>query len=200
VDHRSCEERCSLRLALGAAAYYENDDDSTHSAWGGLRLGSSSDRADRYGLNAWVRMHYNGWSVFGEFLLRNVDYQRTSGGAESTNPEQEDMGAHLLVHYRFADSNWGIGARGGIIWLDDDYLTVGVDSPGPVEVEDTITEVGLVVNYFFWDHNHKISADVNWVQDNSGVNSSSAGYMNGVSRGVVVEDGIMFRLQWQLSL
>jgi hypothetical protein len=200
VDHRPCDKRCGLLAAVGVAAYYENDDDSQHAAWGGLRLGSSSDRADRYGLNAWARVHYNGWSFLAEALLRNVDYTRTSSGAESSAEEQEDMGLHVLAHYRFPDTNWGVGARAGIIWLDDDYSSVAVDAGGPVELEDTITELGVVVNYFFWDHNHKLSADVNWVQDNSGVNSSSAGYMNGVARGVVVEDGVMLRIQWQLSL
>jgi hypothetical protein len=201
VDHRPCDKRCELLMALGVGGYYENDDDSQHAAWGGLRLGSGSDRADRYGLDAWFRLHYNGWSVMAEYILRNIDYQVTAAGVDSTNPVQEDSGAQLLVHYRFPDNNWGVGARAGIIWLDDDYLTVGVDSPGPVEVEDTITEFGVVVNYFFWDHNHKLQADVNWVQDNSGVNSSSAGYMNGVAnRGVVVEDGLYLRIQWQLNL
>ena len=34
----------------------------------------------------------------------------------------------------------------------------------------------------------------------SGVSSSSAGYMWGLSRGVVIEDGLMLRAQWQINL
>ena len=56
-----------------------------------------------------------------------------------------------------------------------------------------------MVNYFLYDHNNKLSADINWVQDNSGVSSSSAGYLQGASKGVLVEDGIFLRIQWQIS-
>jgi len=57
----------------------------------------------------------------------------------------------------------------------------------------------MVVNYFFWDHNHKLSADATYVSENSAVSSSSAGYLFNPARGVVVEDGWMFRVQWQLQ-
>jgi hypothetical protein len=73
---------------------------------------------------------------------------------------------------------------------------VGASSVG---IEDTITEFGLVVNYFFYDHGNKLSADVTLVQDNSAVSSSSAGYLFSPSKGVVVEDGVMLRIQWQLN-
>ena len=56
------------------------------------------------------------------------------------------------------------------------------------------------MNYFFWDHNHKISADATWVSDNSAVNSSSPGYLASPAAGVVVEDGLLLRIQWQLQL
>jgi hypothetical protein len=91
-----------------------------------------------------------------------------------------------------------VGARYGIVWLDDDYLSTSVNGTA-VDFEDTIQEVGVVVNYFFFDHNNKVSADVNYVMDNSGVTSSSAGYLVSPANGVVIEDGLMFRLQWQLS-
>ena len=68
-----------------------------------------------------------------------------------------------------------------------------------MHIKDAIKEVAFVVNYFFWDHNNKISWDVTWVKDNSGVNTSSAGYMFGASRGVIIEDGIMMRIQWQIN-
>ena len=54
-------------------------------------------------------------------------------------------------------------------------------------------EYGFVVNYFFWDNSNKISADVTWVRDHSGVNSTSADRRN-PTKGVVVEDGVMFQL------
>jgi hypothetical protein len=202
VDHRSCEKRCALDLSIGLSGYYENDDDSKHDQWGGLRLGDSNDRAERYGLDFWVRGQWNGLSWLGEFMLRNIQYTRDNGGGPSTKPEQEDMGASLTVHYRFADSNWGIGARAAMIWLDDDYLSLTSGPQGnttTIALEDTITEFGVAVNYFFYDHNSKLTADVNFVQDNSGVNSSSAGYMQGAARGVLVEDGIFLRIQWQLN-
>jgi len=62
-----------------------------------------------------------------------------------------------------------------------------------------ITEFGVVANYFFHDHGNKVTADLTWVQDNSAVNSTSSGYLVNPSKGVVVEDGIMLRLQWQIS-
>jgi hypothetical protein len=127
---------------------------------------------------------------------RNIDY---TGG--STSPTQTDYGAQALVHYRFADSNWGVGARAGAIFLDEDYPTRSVGTPPTVvDLEDTIYELGLVVNYFFWDHNHKLSADVNRVIENSGVSSSSAGYRVDPATGIAIEDGWYFRVQWQLSL
>ena len=86
-----------------------------------------------------------------------------------------------------------------MIWLDHDYRTITVGTNPPRSIHDTISELGVVVNYFFWDHSNKISADVTWVKDNSAVTSSSAGYLFNPAKGVVVEDGIMFRLQWQLD-
>jgi hypothetical protein len=203
VDSRPCDKRCGLDAAIGIAGYYENDDDQNHLAWGGLALRNPTDRADRFGLNAWFRAQWNGLSGLAEFLYRDIDYTQEVAGtgfASTAHETQTDYGAHVMLHYRFADTNWGVGVRGSIIWLDDDYDTITVGATS-VDIEDTIKEFGFVVNYFLWDHNNKISADVNWVQDNSGVNSSSAGYMFGVTnRGVVVEDGIMFRVQWQISL
>ena len=70
---------------------------------------------------------------------------------------------------------------------------------GSVTVNDTITEFGVVVNYFFYDHSNKVSADVTWVQDNSAVRSSSAGYLVDPTKGVVVEDGVNLRIQWQIN-
>lgn len=201
VDSRPCDKRCALDLSIGVAGYYENDDDLKHDQWGGLAL-RSSGRGDRYGLDGWIRGQWNGLSWTAEFLLRNIDYTVTSAGAPSTAKTQEDSGINMTVHYRFAESNWGIGVRYGMIFLDSDYktLTSGpVGNTTTITYEDQITEYGIVVNYFLYDHNNKISADVNWVQDNSGVNSSSAGYMFGASRGVLVEDGIFVRVQWQLN-
>jgi hypothetical protein len=88
--------------------------------------------------------------------------------------------------------------RAGMIWLDDAYDTLTIGN-NLVAIEDTITEVGFVVNYFFWDHGNKLSADVSWIQDNSAVRSSSAGYLFDPSKGVVIEDGVMLRIQWQLN-
>jgi hypothetical protein len=49
-------------------------------------------------------------------------------------------------------------------------------------------------------HGNKVSADVTWVKDNSAVNSTAAGYMsNSLVRGVLVEDGVMLRVQWQIQ-
>jgi hypothetical protein len=191
VDNR-CEDRCGFDASIGIAAYYENDDDVTEKS-PGLALRSTGP-LDRYGLGAWFRARWNGWTLIAEAALRNVEY--TADG--STAPEQEDSGAEITIHHRFCQSPWGIGVRGGIIWLDDDYDTLKVGQ-AVVDIEDTITELGVVVNYFVWDHNNKVSADVTWVQDNTAVKSSSAGYLWDPSKGVVVEDGIMFRLQWQVN-
>lgn len=190
VDSRDCDKRCEFQAAVGASAYYENDDDSQHGSWGNLAV-RSTGRAERTGLNAWFRMQYQGFSFVAEGYQRAIEY---SSGAL----DQVDQGVHALLHYRFADSNWGLGVRGGMIFLDDNYSAIAVGA-GAVPIEDTISEFGVVVNYFFWNHNHKLSLDVNWVQDNSGVNTSSAGYMFGVNRGVVVEDGVMLRVQWQVA-
>ncbi len=173
VDARDCEKRCEFQAAVGASAYFENDDDSQHASWGSLAL-RSTGRAERSGLNAWFRAQVQGFSFLLEGFQRSVEY---SSGA----PDQVDQGVHALAHYRFADSNWGVGVRGGMVFLDDAYGAVPVGA-GAVAIDDTITEVGFVVNYFFWNHNHKLSLDVNWVKDNSGVNTTSAGYMWGVSK------------------
>jgi hypothetical protein len=205
VDHRPCDKRCCLNASLGIGAYYENDDDGKHSAWGGLAMRNDKDRAERTGLDAWFRAQWNGWSLLVEALYREIDYTAEPGAAPqvhwmpTAHKTQTDYGVHALVHYRFPDTNWGVGVRGSMIWLDEDYDAIKVGNK-TIDLEDTITELGLVVNYFFWDHNNKLSWDINWIQDNSGVNSSSAGYMWGVTnRGVVVEDGVMLRLQWQIN-
>jgi hypothetical protein len=191
VDNR-CEDRCGFDASLGVWAYHENDDDPSQKSVG-LALRSSAP-LERTGYGAWFRARYNGWTLLAEAGARNVEY--TAG---STSPEQTDYGASLTLHHRFACSSWGVGARGAMIWLDEDYdsLTVGADV---VPIDDVISEFGFVINYFFYDHGNKISADVNWVQDNTAVRSSSAGYLWGLSQGVVVEDGIMIRLQWQISV
>jgi hypothetical protein len=192
VDHRPCEERCEWAVATGVSGYYENDDDDDH-AQHGLRLGADGP-LDRTGICAWVRAHWNGWSFLVEGAGRHVDYT-----GDSDAEDQTDYGLQAVVHYRFADSNWGVGVRGTVIRLDDDYDTVTVGSD-TVDLEDTIWDLGVVVNYFFWDHVHKVSADLTYISENSAVSSTAPGYLVDATRGVVVEDGWMFRLQWQLSL
>jgi hypothetical protein len=191
VDHRACEDRCRLDASLGICAMYENDDDSSHKGVGmALR---SSGRLDRLGYGAWFRARYQGFSLEAEYDARQVDYQGSAA------PTQLDSGVEATLHYRFAESNWGLAARYGIIWLDDDYSSVTVGNSPPVAFNDTITEFGFAVNYFFWDHSNKITADVMWVNDNSAVSSSAAGYLVDPKKGVVIEDGVMLRIQWQLQ-
>jgi|GEM_PF-3554162 len=189
VDHRACEERCRLDASLGVCAYHENDDDLSEKS-PGLALRSTGP-LDRTGFGAWFRARWYGWNLVAEAGMRRVEY---ASGA----PDPSDAGAEVTLHHRFASSNFGLGVRAGMIWLDDAYdtLTVG---PDVVAIKDTISEVGFVVNYFFHDHGNKVSADVSWIQDNSAVRSSSAGYLFDPSKGVVVEDGLMFRVQWQLN-
>ena len=164
----------------------------------GLALRNPNDRLNRLGYNAWFRAQRDGWSLETEFTGRRVDYTRKADGTKETAPDQADYGVEATLHYRFPDSNWGVGAKAGIVWLDKDYRTVAVGASS-VRIPDSIKELGLVVNYFFWDHNNKVTADVSWVKGNSGVSSSAAGYLVGASKGVIVEDGLLFRLQWQLS-
>ena len=192
VDSRPCDKRCELEASLGAYGYYEDDDDAQEKSPGGLALRSTGP-LDRWGAGAWFRARWQGWNVLAQFDMRNVDYTRGS-----TAEDQRDMGAELMLHYRFAESNWGVGARAGIIRLDASYKTIAVGN-STVGIDDPILEIAGVVNYFFWDHGNKISADVTWLKDNGGVNTSSAGYMFGASRGVIREDGIMFRVQWQIQ-
>jgi hypothetical protein len=191
VDHRACEDRCRLDASLGICGMYENDDDTSHKNVG-LAL-RSSGRFDRSGYGAWFRARLEGWSLEAEYMVRSIDYQGSAA------PTQTDAGLQVTLHHRFAESNWGLGAKAGIIWLDDDYSFVAVGQNPPVAIEDTITEFGFVVNYFFWDHANKLTGDVTWVQDNSAVSASSSGYLVDPKKGVVIEDGIMFRLQWQLQ-
>ena len=181
VDHRSCEERGRLDASIGIAGYYENDDDVNLKSPG--MAVRSTGPLDRYGVGAWFRARWHGWSALIEGGMRTVDFTRGS-----TAPTQTDYGAEVMVHHRFASSPWGVGARAGMIWLDDDYLTLPVGA-GSVALEDTISEFGVVVNYFFNDHGNKVSADVTWLQDNSAVRSSSAGYLWDPTKGIAVEDG-----------
>ena len=193
VDSRPCNERGRFDASLGVCGYYEDDDDASEKSPGDLALRSTGP-LQRYAVGAWFRARWNGWTAVLEADMRNVDY--THG---STAPTQQDSGAELTVHYRFADSNWGVGAKAGVLWLDSDYKTLKVGN-SIVPIADTISEYGLVVNYFFWDHANKLSADVTWVNDNSGVKSSSPGYFWDPSKGSVIEDGVMFRLQWQINI
>ena len=194
VDHRACEDRCRLDASLGVCGLYEDDNDTSHRGWG-LAL-RSTGKAKRSGFGAWLRARWEGWNFVAEYDSRTVDY--TNG---STAPDQTDSGLAVLVHHRFGESNWGIGAKYGIIWLDKDYTSVTVGAaPGfVVPFRDTITEYGFVVNYFFWDNSNKLTADLTWVKDNSGVSASSSGYLVDPAKGVVIEDGLMFRIQWQLQ-
>jgi hypothetical protein len=195
VDHRPCDDRCKLDASVGIGAYYENNDDSSRPP--GLAFRTSSVPLERTGLCAWLRARYMGFTLLAEAGMREVDYSDPSAA-----PTQTDWGAEVTVHYRFANNNWGVGAKYGFISLDDDYdtITVGTGAGATtVDIEDTITEFGFVVNYFFWEHGNKLSADVTWVQDNSAVRSSSAGYLWNPAAGVVVEDGVMLRFQWQIN-
>ena len=197
MDSRSCDDRACLNASVGVCAMYEDDNDAQHKSFG-LALRNPNDRLNRSGYGAWFRAQWNGWSLEAEFDERSIDYTRKADGSKETAPDQNDYGVEATLHYRFAESNWGVGAKAGIIWLDKHYrtVTIGTDS---VRLADTISEFGFVVNYFFWDNNNKLTADLTWVEDNSGVSTTSAGYMVGASRGVVVEDGLMFRIQWQLN-
>ena len=192
VDNRPCAERGRLDASVGVCAYYEDDDDTSEKSPGALALRSVGP-LQRYGLGAWARARWNGWTAIAEYDMRSIDYTRSS-----TAPDQSDSGAELTVHYRFAESNWGLGAKAGIIWLDDDYRSLTVGN-SVVPIADSISEYGFVVNYFFWDNNNKITADVTWVNDNSAVSSSAAGYLVDPTKGVVIEDGILLRIQWQIQ-
>ena len=191
VDNRECGDRSRLDASIGIAGYYENDDDVNLKSPG--MAVRSTGPLDRYGVGAWFRARWHGFTAVLEGGMRNVDFTRGSTAADQT-----DYGAELTIHHRFYESRWGVGAKAGIIWLDDNYLTLPVGA-GAVPLNDTITEYGVVVNYFFHDHGNKISADVTMVNDNSAVRSSSAGYLWDPSKGVAVEDGVMVRLQWQIN-
>ena len=194
VDHRGCEDRGRLDASLGVSGYYENDDDASLSAPGGLAV-KASGPLERSGLNAWFRAQWQGWSLQTEVWQRSIDF--TAGSA---SPDQDDSGWWGQVHYRFADSPWGVGAKYAIVWADDDTYDSTVVGGSPVDLDPTMSEFGLVVNYFFWDHLNKLSFDASWVQDNAGVSSSSTGNLVDPAKGVVVEDGLLLRLQWQIAL
>jgi hypothetical protein len=191
VDFRSCEERRHLDASLGVCGYYEDDDDASEKS-PGMALRSTGPLT-RYAVGGWFRARWSGLSVVAEAGMRNVDY---TGG--STAPTQRDYGAEAMAHYKFANSRFGVGARYGVIWLDKDYDTLTVGN-STVNIDDTISEAGVVLNYFVEGHANKLSADVTWVKDNSAVKSSSAGYFWDPSKGIVVEDGVMLRVQWQLN-
>jgi hypothetical protein len=189
VDHRPCDERCRLDVSVGVSGHYENDDDANLPSGvpGSLAVRGNGGVGPltRWGVNAWVRARWNGFSFQSEWYRRDVDF------SEVADPDQSDDGFYAQAHYRFAASNWGVGAKYAVLWADDDHFTGAL--------EDTFWETGFVVNYFFWDHSHKLSFDVSRVVGNSGVSSSGPGYLVSAARGVVVEDGWMLRLQWQLN-
>jgi hypothetical protein len=190
VDMRSCEGRSRLDASVGVSGYYEDDDDANlpSGVAGSLAVKGNGGVGPltRWGANAWVRAQWQGFSFQSEYFRRNIDF--TAG---STAPDQTDQGFYAQAHYRFAESNWGVGAKYAVVWADDDYFN-GV-------LEDTFWEAGVVVNYFFWDHAHKVSLDVTRVSGNSGVSSTGPGYLVSAAKGVVVEDGWMMRLQWQFN-
>ena len=189
VDNRSCEERCCLDLALGASAYYENDDDKKLPAPGGLAVKGNAGVGplERTGFSGWLRGQWQGWSWQTEYFSRHIDF---TAGSAALN--QDDSGFYAQLHYRFPCSNWGVGAKYAVIWADSDYYK-GV-------LKDTMSEVGFVVNYFFWDHANKITADVSFVNDNGGVTNKNSGYLVSAAKGVVVEDGVLLRVQWQIMI
>lgn len=190
VDHRSCEARGRLDASLGASAYFENDDDTNlpPGVPGSLAVKGNGGVGplERWGANAWFRAQWQGFSLQTEYYRRSLDF--TDG---STAPDQVDQGAYVQLHHRFASSNWGVGAKYATIWADDDYYR-GV-------LKDRVSEYGMVVNYFFWDHSNKVSLDVSRVVGNGGVSATGPGYLVSATKGVVVEDGWMLRLQWQIN-
>jgi hypothetical protein len=190
VDHRPCDERCRFDLSVGVAGYFENDDDANLPSGvpGGLAVVGNGGVGplDRKGVGFWLRTQWQGWSLQAEYFRRSIDF---TGG--SAAPDQDDSGAYVQVHHRFAESNWGVGAKYAVVWGDDDGFA------GPLE--DTMWEAGVAVSHFFWEHAHKVTLDVTRVSGNSGVTSSSPGYLVNASRGVVVEDGWMLRVQWQVN-
>jgi phosphate-selective porin len=190
VDHRPCEERCRFDLSVGLSGHYENDDDANlpSGVAGSLAVRGNGGVGPlvRWGANAWVRARWNGFSFQSEVYRRHVDF------GEDGVPDQVDDGAYAQLHYRFAESHWGVGAKYAVIWADEDHF-------GGV-LEDTFWEAGAVLNRFFWDHSHKLSLDATYVEGNSGVSSSGPGHLVNAARGVVVEEGWLLRLQWQLNL
>jgi hypothetical protein len=194
VDHRACEDRRCLDLAVGASAFVENDDDRSLTSPGSLVVRGTGAHGvpgagplERRGWNAWVRGQWSGWSWQAEYMTRTIDF--TAG---STEPNQEDSAWYVQLHHRFACSNWGVAAKYALVQGDDAWFA-GVRTA-------EMSEFGFAVNYFFWDHSHKVTADVSFVSDNAGVTNKNSGYVVGSSRGVVVEDGVMLRLQWQLQV
>ncbi len=194
VDLRDCEGRNRLDASLGVSAYHENDDDASLSAPGGLAV-KAPGPLERTGLNAWFRAQWRGWSFQSEWFSRHVSFTRGSA-----SPDQDDSGFYAQLHHRFGDSPWGLGAKYAVVWADDDTYDSAVVGGSPVDLDPTMSEFGVVVNYFFWDHLNKLSLDASWVRENSGVSSSSTGYLVDPAKGVVVEDGLLLRLQWQISL
>jgi hypothetical protein len=189
VDHRPCADRCRLDVSVGASAHYEDDDDA-HLPSGvagslAVRGNGGVGPLTRWGLSAWARARWQGFSLQAEVYRRSLDWH------DAPDPDQVDVGAYVQAHHRFATSNWGLGVRYAFVSADDDHFTGAR--------EDVFHEIGAVLNYFFWDHAHKVSLDVNRVIGNSGVSSSGPGYLVSPARGVVVEDGWMLRLQWQLN-
>lgn len=189
VDSRSCEDRCCLDLAIGASAYHENDDDKSLTAPGSLAVKGNAGVGPlaRTGWSVWMRGQWQGWSWQTEFLSRHIDF--TAG---STALDQDDTAFYAQLHYRFPYSNWGVGVKYAVVNADSDYYS-GV-------WKDSMSEFGVALNYFFWDHSHKITADVTVVTDNGGVTNKNSGYLVSAAKGVALEDGVMVRVQWQIQI
>jgi hypothetical protein len=187
VDNRCGDERCRLDLSLGVSAHYEDDDDATLlSGVPGSLAVKSTGPLTRWGANAWLRAQWRGWSLQSEVYHREVDF--TAG---SSAKDQVDDGFYVQAHHRFEGSPWGAGAKFAMIWADED----GFADP----LEDTFWEAGLALNYFVWDHSHKVTVDASRVSGNSGVSSTGPGYGVSAAKGVIVEDGWLLRVQWQVN-
>ena len=143
VDGRPCDKRCDFEASVGVAGYFENDDDVKRDGYGGLAV-RSSGRTERTGYDAWFRAQWNGLSLSVEWMQREIDFTLGTNGLPTTAKTQTDSGASATLHYRFADSNWGVGVRYGVIWLDDDYSTL---TSGPQGNTTTITYADKITEY-----------------------------------------------------
>jgi hypothetical protein len=156
-DLRACPERDGFLMALGANAYYHQDNNRS----------ATLRNFDDWGVGADLAMAWRGLFFLGEMHYRN-DQQ------PNANDALDVFGWMAQLGYMVVPKKFEVGIR----YADVESDGATAMTPATVPTNSAGRELLLVLGYFWHDHNMKLQADFGRVEthfaaDDAGPNPSS---------------------------